>query len=177
MWRVFPCSHTYFDACKSLFAFRWRGRYCIVQSTLLQRRQRPCFDVRLRGMISKNNYESAILCKCIWELWRHARRSYFRRFHWISESFLFHSGGVSSPIYTAPNAVVDLYCPWMDFINDRRTSPDGCKPIILSLRTGLFYKAREFAWANFAHMRQPTPPPNVCTIGINCFALFYWIHA
>ena len=139
--------------------------------------------VLMWGMISKNNYESAILCKCIWELWRHARRSYFRRFHWISESFLFHSGGVSSPLCTmwhGPQCccrAVDLYCPWMDFINDRRTSPDGCKPIILSLRTGLFYKAREFAWANFAHMRQPTPPPNVCTIGINCFALFYWIHA
>ena len=54
--------------------------------------------VLMWGMISKNNYESAILCKCIWELWRHARRSYFRRFHWISESFLFHSGGVSSPL-------------------------------------------------------------------------------
>ena len=91
--------------------------------------------VLMWGMISKNNYESAILCKCIWELWRHARRSYFRRFHWISESFLFHSGGVSSPLdgtmWHGPQCccrAVDLYCPWMDFINDRRTSPDGCKP-------------------------------------------------
>ena len=91
--------------------------------------------VLMWGMISKNNYESAILCKCIWELWRHARRSYFRRFHWISESFLFHSGGVSSPLDGAMRhgpqcccRAVDLYCPWMDFINDRRTSPDGCKP-------------------------------------------------
>ena len=91
--------------------------------------------VLMWGMISKNNYESAILCKCIWELWRHARRSYFRRFHWISESFLFHSGGVSSPLdgtmWHSPQCccrAVDLYCPWMDFINDRRTSPDGCKP-------------------------------------------------
>ena len=118
--------------------------------------------VLMWGMISssKNNYESAILCKCIWELWRHARRSYFRRFHWISESFLFHSGGVSSPLdgtmWHGPQCccrAVDLYCPWMDFINDRRTSPDGCKPII------------------------PPPMYVLCTIGINCFALFYWIHA
>ena len=89
--------------------------------------------VLMWGMISKNNYESAILCKCIWELWRHAQRSYFRRFHWISESFLFHSGGVSSPLDgPGPQCccrAVDLYCPWMDFINDRRTSPDGCKPM------------------------------------------------
>ena len=100
--------------------------------------------VLMWGMISKNNYESAILCKCIWELWRHARRSYFRRFHWISESFLFHSGGVSSPLqgdgamryghirgYGPQGCCRAVYCPWMDFINDRRTSPDGCKPIIL----------------------------------------------
>ena len=137
LFHYFSLFWSYFDACKSSFAFRWRGRAILYSCNLL------CYNegsghVLMWGMISKNNYESAILCKCIWELWRHARRSYFRRFHWISESFLFHSGGVSSPLdgtmWHGPQCccrAVDLYCPWMDFINDRRTSPDGCKPIIL----------------------------------------------
>ena len=100
-----------------------------------------------------------------WELWRHARRSYFRRFHWIMS----HSSSTqvgfphpsTVPCEHGPKCCCRaVYCPWMDFNNNRRTSPDGCIPIILSLRTGLFYKARGFAWANFVHMRQPTPPPN-----------------
>ena len=133
--------------------------------------------VLMWGMISKDNYESAIL-------WRHARRSYFRRFHWISESFLFHSGGVSSPLQGdgamrhGPKCCCRaVYCPWMDLSMVGRPLLRVQTNHLSSLRTGLFYKAREFEWANFAHMRQPTPPPNVCTIGINCFALFYWIHA
>ena len=133
--------------------------------------------VLMWGMISKNNYESAILCKCIWELWRHARRSYFRRFHWIMS----HSSSTqvgfphpsTVPCEHGPKCCCRaVYCPWMDFNNNRRTSPDGCIPIILSLRTGLFYKARGFAWANFVHMRQPTPPPNdvlLASIVLLCF--------
>ena len=46
------------------------GDTVFVQSTLLQRRQRPCFDVRWYHHLKIT--ESAILCKCFWELWRHA---------------------------------------------------------------------------------------------------------
>ena len=110
------------------------GDTVFVQSTLLQRRQRPCFWCEVWYHL-KITMSWPYCAHGFWELWRHARRSYFRRFHWISESFLFHSGGVSSPLngtmWHGPQCccrAVDLYCPWMDFINDRRTSPDGCKP-------------------------------------------------
>ena len=152
--------------------YSWTGKS---GATLIWTPRVLCYNegsghVLMRGMISKNNYESAIL-------WRHARRSYFRRFHWISESFLFHSGGVSSMLLPSGRSILSLDGLHQWSADLSWWVQTWCKPIILSLRTGLFYKAREFAWANFVHMRQPTPPPNVCTIGINCFALFYWIHA
>ena len=73
LFHYFSLFWSYFDACKSLFAFRWRGagdNWFRAIYFLLQRRQRPCFDVRWYHHLKIT--ESAILCKCFWELWRHA---------------------------------------------------------------------------------------------------------
>ena len=92
---------------------------------------------------SKNNWVGHIVQMFLGIMTSRTARSYFKRFHWISSVVLMsyssctqvgfpHPSRVTVPCDTALKGCCRaVYCPWMDFINDRRTSPDGCKPIIL----------------------------------------------
>ena len=90
-------------------------------------------------------------------------RSYFKTFHWISGVVLMsyssctqvgfpHPSRVRVPCDTALKAVAERYIVlgW--------TSSMIGGPLLMGANqsswTGLFYKASEFAWANFVHLEE-----------------------
>ena len=113
--------------------------------------------------------ESAILCKMLLGIMTSRARSYFRRFHWISRMAMMsyfsctqvgfpHPSRVTAPCDTAIDVDTALEAVAERYIVLGWTSSMIGGPLLMGANqsswTGLFYKASEFAWANFVHLEE-----------------------
>ena len=125
-----------------------------MQSTLLQRRQRPCFDVRYENLKITMSRPYCANASGNYDVTHggHIPEDFIGLASHSSSTQVGFPHPSTVPCDTAPNAVAERYIVlgW--------TSSMIGGPLLMGANqsswTGLFYKASEFAWANFVHLEE-----------------------